>query len=294
MPSIWESSSFREVYDVNTTHFELGTPTLRVQTFCHSVSYQNWRSGTNFKRPNIIAFMILSGKQQLIRQNGSGEIVRDGYFSMIDLNLIDADFLTLSPQAERYFILFEINPLLTLLLKEMFPAGLPSFYPANPQKLKQCFEKIRREITSPNASDSLIGGAAYSLLHEIMRQLPTTQLPQPLRLAKSYIDNNFHKTDLSREEIARHACVSVSTLGTLFRKHLNVTVWQTICNKRMDNVKQLLTFSNNPINEIASLCGFSYSYYLTREFRKLFNTTPLQYRRTSRRERHTQSQKIEP
>ena len=115
-----------------------------------------------------------------------------------------------------------------------------------------------------------------------MTQPPADQLSRPLLLAKNYIDTNFQRAHLSREEIARHACVSISTLSSLFRKHLDTTIWQYISDKRMENVKQLLTYSNKPINEIAALCGFSYAYYLTRKFKSRFGMTPFQYRRTSR------------
>ena len=288
MQKIWETSQFKEVYDTNTTSFELGSPGLRVQTFCHSFVYRGWRHSADLHRPNIIAFMILSGEQKLIRQDGSSEMVHDGYFSIINLNTIDVDFLTLSPCVERYFILLEINPLLQYTLKEMFPQGLPAFHAANPERLRKCFENIRQEITSREADDCRIGGAAYSLFHEAMKQLPTDPLPQPLMTALNYIDNHFHKIHLSREEIAAAARVSVSTLAGLFRKHLQSTIWRTIEQKRMDNVRQLLTFSNKSISEIAAACGFSYAYYLTREFRSRFNMTPSVYRKVSRRSNENQ------
>ena len=283
MQKIWETSQFKEVYDANTTSFELGTTGLRVQTFCHSLVYRGWRHSADLHRPNIIVFMILSGEQRLIRQDGSSEMVRDGYFSIINLNTIDVDFLTLSPCAERYFILLEINPLLQNILQEMFHGGLPAFHAANPPRLQKCFENIRKEITSSEADDSKIGGAAYTLLHEAMKQLPGNPLPQPLLIALNYIDNHFQEVHLSREEIAAAARVSVSTLAALFRKHLQTTIWHTIEQKRMDNVRQLLTFSNKSISEIASACGFSYAYYLTREFRRRYNMTPSVYRQVSRR-----------
>ena len=123
-----------------------------------------------------------------------------------------------------YFILLENNQLLMTLLHEMFPAGLPAFHSPAPEKLKRLFENIRDSITAERAEDAHIGGAAYSLLHEVMTQLPADQLSRPLLLAKNYIDTNFQRAHLSREEIARHACVSISTLSSLFRKHLDTTI----------------------------------------------------------------------
>ena len=167
----------------------------------------------------------------------------------------------------------------------MFPAGLPSFYAVDTEKLKHCFEAIRDELSRQDADDSRIGGYAYQLLHEAMVQFPEDPLPQPLVLAKNFINNHFRNVHLmTREEIAKAACVSISTLSNLFRTHLNTTIWQTICDKRMENVKQLLTYSNHSIEEIAHECGFNYAYYLAREFKKQFGITPLEYRKQSRQQ----------
>ena len=285
MKSVWETPQFTEVYHVNTTPYGVGDPGLRVQTFCHSISYRNWKHAIDPVRPNMIALLILSGNQQIIHADGEQENIRPGYFSIVNLSSMESDVITISPMAERYFVLFEKNQLLQNLLKEMFPGGLPSFHAPEPERLKKCFEDIRREIIRRNTADARIGGAAYRLLHEAMTQLPYDPLPTPLILAKNYIDNHFHEVHLCREQIAAAACVSISTLAALFRKHLNTTIWQCICDKRMENVKQLLTFSNKSIAQIALECGFSYSYYLTREFRSQFDMTPGEYRRQSRRSR---------
>ena len=226
--------------------------------------------------------MVLSGEQCIHSSNGTKEKISAGYFTLKDFRNCDQKLVTTSETAERYFILMEANPLLDSMLRVMFPAGLPGFTAPAPEKLKAFFEDIRNRIAEKDASDSNISGAAYTLLHEVMRQLPANKLPQPVLLACEYIDSNFQRSDLSREEIARYACVSVSTLAALFRKHQNTTIWQRISDKRMTAVKQQLTFSNKTIEEIAALCGFSYAYYLTREFKSRCNMTPSEYRKISR------------
>lgn len=285
MQNIWESNLFHETYDVNTTPFKQGTNALRVQTFCRSITRKGWKNDSSSQRQNIIAFLILSGNQQMIFEDGSKVKIHPGFFSIINLNAIDRDFLTISDIVDRYFILLEVNSLTLNMLNGMFPAGLPSFQSANPEKLQRCFENIRQNIISPTADDSLISSYAYMLLHEAMSQLPTSPLPDKLLAALNHIDNHFQEVNLSREDVAKAACVSISTLGNLFRKHLNTTICDTISQKRMDKVKQLLKFSNKPIAEIAIECGFSYSYYLTREFQKKFSLTPFQYRKQNRLQR---------
>lgn len=285
MQNVWEANLFHETYDVNTTPVRQGTNGLRVQTFCHSTTRRGWKNDSSSQRNNIIAFLILSGNQQMILKKGSISKVSAGFFSIINLNSIDKDFLTVSDTVERYFILLEINSMTLNLLNEMFPAGLPSFQSAEQEKLQKCFENIRKNIIAADADDSLISSCAYQLLHEAMSQLPTSPLPDTLLAALNYIDNHFQEINISREDVAKAACVSISTLGNLFRKHLKTTVHDTIVQKRMEKVRQLLRFSNKPIAEIAAECGFSYSYYLTREFQKKFNLTPFQYRKQNRLQR---------
>lgn len=280
MQRIWETSHFKEIYNVNTTDFECGKPCLRVYTFCHSKSNRGWLHNAEIKQSAIIAFLILSGNMQMISNDGRKEVIKDGFFVMSPLNAPVGKLRTLSVEAERYFILLEMNTLLTAVTQAMFPGGLPKFYSPAPAKLKVLFENIRDRIVENGAEDSRIGGAAYSLLHEVMNQLPANNLPLPLLLANDYIASNFAKQSLSREEIANHAMVSVSTLASLFRKHLNTTIWDCVCDRRMEAVKQFLTFSNKNIVEIAFLCGFSYAYYLTREFKARFGCTPTEYRRS--------------
>ncbi|MBQ9501275.1 MAG: helix-turn-helix transcriptional regulator [Lentisphaeria bacterium] len=283
MQRVWESHQFREIYDANTTPFETDSPVIRVQTFCHSTSYRNWKSRNDLPSPGIIAFLILSGRQKRVRRAGGREEIGPGFFAMFDLRTLDSDFIAASEKVERYFILLDPNPLLRGLLGQMFPDGLPAFQAGQPERIRHCFEKIRDEITRPDAEDARIGGAAYTLLHEAMTQRPAEPLPEALLLAKRCIDDRFHECRLARADVARAARVSVSTLAALFRRHLNTTIWGEIRDRRMAKARQLLTFSNKPVSEIASECGFSYAYYLTREFRASCGMTPLAYRRASRK-----------
>ena len=283
MQRVWESHQFREIYDANTTPFEADGPVIRVQTFCRSISYRNWKNRNDLPSPGIIAFLILSGRQKRVCAGDAPEEIGPGYFALFDLRKLDSDFIAVSEKVERYFILLEPNPLLRELLGRMFPDGLPAFQAGQPERIKRRFEEIRSRIVRSDADDAEIGGAAYALLHEVMTQRPAVTLPEPLLLAKHCIDNRFHECCLSRADIARASRVSISTLAALFRRHLGTTIWSEIRDRRMAKARQLLTFSNKPVSEIAAECGFSYAYYLTREFRASCGLTPLAYRRVSRK-----------
>ena len=254
-----------------------------MQTFCHSVSRKNWKHLIDPSRNGIIAFMILSGNQTVVSPDGSRREIGPGYFMAADLKTVQEAYITSSPRAERYFILLEKNSFLSKVLEEFFPGGLPAFQLPEPEILQKCFQDIRREILRRHVSDARIGAAAYRLLYEVSGQYPAEDQPPPLRLARNYIADHFHQAHLCREEIARVSCVSVSTLAGLFRKHLGKTIWEYISEQRMEKVRQLLIYSNKPIGEIAGECGFSYAYYLTREFRSNYGMTPSAYRKQNRK-----------
>ena len=50
----------------------------------------------------------------------------------------------------------------------------------------------------------------------------------------------------------------------------------------MESVRQMLIFSNKSIADIAESCGFTYSYYLAREFKRVHNMTPGTFRKINR------------
>lgn len=283
MQRIWESCHFKETYSVNTTPFELKNSSLRVQTFCHSVSRKNWQHAIDPVRRSVIAFFILSGKQEIVGADKKRQPLLSGCFGIVDLEQFDAQVVTVTEKAVRYFILFEKNQLLSSVLKEMFPAGLPVFVSREPEKIIKCFEEIRREISRRCPSDGAVGAAAYQLLYEAARQLPVEELPAALVQAKAYIADHLHQKHLCREEVAAASCVSISSLALLFKKHLGISVGAYIQKLRIEKVCQLLTFSNKSIAEIALESGFSYSYYLAREFRKSKGMTPSAYRKKSRK-----------
>lgn len=285
MQHVSESFKFREVYDVNMAANMQRDRGLRVQSFCHSISDSNWKHAVGPAPSTVIAFLILSGNQTIIYPDRKRVQIGPGYFAVINLNSVKEEYITATHSTERYFILLEKNNLLQNLLSDMFPGGLPAFHAQDPEILKECFEDIRREIIRKDASDPRIGGAAYRLFHEAAQQLPGNELPLALVLAKNYISNHFHEPELCREQIANAACVSISTLAGLFRRYLGVTIRESISQKRMESVRQMLIFSNKSISEIAEACGFTYSYYLAREFKKVHNMPPGAFRRINRNSR---------
>jgi LacI family transcriptional regulator len=83
---------------------------------------------------------------------------------------------------------------------------------------------------------------------------------------------------ISVDEIAIRAGLSRSVLQRRFREHLNRTVGQALLDVKLHRAKDMLTFTDLALIDVAERSGFNYQEYLNYIFKKHMNTTPAQYR----------------
>ena len=179
---------------------------------------------------------------------------------------------------ERYFILLENTALLQNLLKLFFPTGNYGFYAADASRLKKCFEDICSLLKKRKPDDAMLSAMAFCLLQEASFQQPRSMEPLALSQALLYVENHFCERELDRERIAAAAGVSISTLQRLFKKYKHCPAAEYITSLRMQKARHLLEYTHESVASIAEKCGYSYSYYFAREFRKSFGCTPKEYR----------------
>lgn len=96
--------------------------------------------------------------------------------------------------------------------------------------------------------------------------------------ACDYIDSHLN-TNLSAEDIATHAYISVSHLNRLFRAHLNTTVFTYITARRVDIAKSLLETTDYSIRDISHAVGYDHPNYLSKVFMRATGERPLAFRR---------------
>lgn len=278
------TKDFQEVYYLNTCEYDMTRPCLHVHSFCHSIFYP----GFLYKKSNapgktyIAAAIILKGEYERKTADGERNIYKEGYFQLWRIYEKQTAISLPHTHLERYFILFRVNRLLLKILDELFPEGLPTFQAKDPPKLKKCFEEIRHILRKQGATDEqLLSAAGFHLLTEAAGQLKVKKPEKPPSLlqALEYIHENYYSLDLTREKISENAGISTTLLGKLFRKYLNTTVNNYILSLRMEKAKHLLSFTDLSIALIGEKCGFAYSYYFIKVFRKYFDTTPANYRK---------------
>jgi LacI family transcriptional regulator len=83
---------------------------------------------------------------------------------------------------------------------------------------------------------------------------------------------------ISVDEVAKHSGLSRSVLQRRFNDQLGQTVGEAILTVKLRRARDLLTFTDLPLIDVAERSGFNYQEYLSTIFKKHLGTTPAQYR----------------
>ena len=127
--------------------------------------------------------------------------------------------------------------------------------------------------------DSLAVAAATRLLvcHSSVsrepRRLNGRLSERRLRQVLSYIEDNLSQ-DLSLQDIAAVATLSVSHFKSLFRETTGLPVHQYLIRRRVERAKTLLAEGKLPISQIALETGFAHQSHLARHMRRVLGVSP--------------------
>ena len=106
--------------------------------------------------------------------------------------------------------------------------------------------------------------------------LSVKAIETPIKFIRQYFYNN-----ITIEELAEVAHLSVSALERRFKKYLAKSPSQFINEVRLENARRLLLDTSLPIGEVAFRCGFSSPSYFTKQFQILFGVSPSLLRKES-------------
>ncbi|AJQ93437.1 araC-type DNA-binding domain-containing protein [Gynuella sunshinyii YC6258] len=160
---------------------------------------------------------------------------------------------------------------------------LPPFV-ATDAALKQYIQFMYQQLSMPQLNP-VIGYSMVSLLLQLLMQAGPQALPGDRRLnaALQYVQANL-ATELTLNQVAVVANVSVRQLHQLFIRHVGLSPGQYIQQQRMQRASQLLTTTRLTVQQIADQCGYQNLSAFSDRFRQLYGQSPSTFRLSPERQ----------
>lgn len=185
------------------------------------------------------------------------EILGDMYFSG------DLDVNTLRARALR--------------LVDMFShCGAPGFFRAP--------DEYAREIARFDDIDSLnvwLGELVRGFICYAFNFTPAVNADALFKVRR-YVRQHLAEK-ISLDDVAEHVHLSRSYVSSMFHQQTGEGLFEYIQRLRLERACELLRETDEPLCDVAALCGFEDQSYFTRAFRKAHGLTPGAFRRASRK-----------
>ena len=102
--------------------------------------------------------------------------------------------------------------------------------------------------------------------------------PWQVRRVSAHIEKHLDQR-ISISELAVVAGLSTSYFSTAFRASFGTSPHDYICRQRVQQAKELMLTTDDPMSEIALACGFADQPHFCRVFRRMVSCTPAAWRR---------------
>lgn len=144
------------------------------------------------------------------------------------------------------------------------------------------YEKTDYALTVRSALSQVFSLMIHNIGTEAEHPYTTKMQRDELRIKKTlyYIETHFRE-QITIEDIAASASISVSTLLRLYHDILHTTPIQYVLKYRLEQIRDELKINlDSSISEIAYSCGFNDISYFNRCFLKTYGETPSAYKNT--------------
>lgn len=159
------------------------------------------------------------------------------------------------------------------------------------ERIKSCFDSALSEaVHRPLGYHMMIKSLVKQIILETVRKVASTQDLQIDIPVKSSTDT---MAEIDRYiSTHRHECVRLSSLQKylhLSTRHINRIVWRErdmsvkdyLTKSKVDQAKELLSITSDPVTQISDRLGFSSVYYFSQYFKKHTKLSPSDYRKMS-------------
>ena len=97
--------------------------------------------------------------------------------------------------------------------------------------------------------------------------------------AMQYISYNYYYPDISLDFLARNLAISKNYLCKIFHDLTGKTPIEYLIELRMEDARKRLTQSDDSVGDVAKAVGYRDPLYFSKEFRKKYGKSPVQYRK---------------
>ncbi|CAM4521825.1 AraC-like DNA-binding protein [Paenibacillus endophyticus] len=140
---------------------------------------------------------------------------------------------------------------------------------------------IREEICiieSVTDTQENLKNILMTLFNDIQGMRANHSNHETVRDIRSYIEMNYHDSNLSLTSISDKFGMSGNYLSRLFKEEFGESFVSYLIYFRIEKAKQYLKATSEPIQHIANLVGYTHSVSFNRVFKKLVGKTPGEYR----------------
>lgn len=147
---------------------------------------------------------------------------------------------------------------------------------------KQLFKAAH--LPSSLANDALIESLIYQFFYQLITEYPNPNVhkhksyDEQLRLAISYLEQNFASNECSITMLCHQLEVSRSYLYTIFKKNMNLSPQKFLTQLRMEKAKEFLHSTTYTVQQISTNVGYSDEFTFSKAFKRYTGFSPVHYR----------------
>lgn len=189
-----------------------------------------------------------------------------------------------SAEWEFVFVCFSGSEFLRLFQSFTDLTG-PLFFASEYPQVVSFFRQTFTTLTQGHDDEFVLSGLLYTLLMNTISQYYANKAQQQTH-KNHYIafTEDYCKKHLAEpfaiEQIADELGISRNHLAREFKRWNNLSISDYLESLRMEQAIPLLFSTNQPISEISVACGYTDVNYFCRVFKKNFNNSPGQYRKS--------------
>lgn len=100
-----------------------------------------------------------------------------------------------------------------------------------------------------------------------------------VRVAKEYTKQNYHKKELSLQEVADAVGISRTYFSKMFKDMTGEKYWDYLSRYRIEKAKEMLLNTNLGQAEISEQVGYGSEFHFSRKFKEIVGMSPNKFRK---------------